>query len=80
MTFPIERLLDAVEFVPIETDGKSEPVGGLPVATHQGYLDFLGQKLRVYKLSNGLRVVDAQDFHAFLADGFGNSLSDDQSA
>jgi len=64
--YPIAKLLDAVSWRPVcyETD-PSEVSDGLPHVTHEGTLDFCGTKFRVYQLSSGDRVIDADDIKEF---------------
>ena len=63
MTKPIDRLLDQVEWIKTEGDPR-EPGCDLPYATHSGVLDVGFAKLRVYQLSNGMRVIDGEDMAA----------------
>lgn len=64
MTAPISRMLDAVEW---EVLPPQEPSDGLPVATHAGILTIAGYPFRVFQLSNGQRVFDADDLAQFFA-------------
>lgn len=44
----------------------------IPQATHEGVMELLGMKLRIYRLDDGNTVIHADDFHAFLKhSGFG---------
>lgn len=57
---PVDRLLAKVEWKPIE-DAHLHDDGTYPYATHEGMFDFYGVQLRCYQLSNGQRVVNAED-------------------
>jgi hypothetical protein len=62
---PIDRALDAVEWVGVrENEGPSED-GGL-YATHEGVLRLGMATFRVYQLNDGTRVFDAADLEEFL--------------
>ena len=57
----VNRMLDAVAWMP-----QPEPLDNpnmLPFVTHSGVLDLGGIKLKVYQLSNGNRIIDADDLH-----------------
>lgn len=67
---PIDALLDRVEWTttqdqPKVAQGTDEIPEGL-YATHEGVLEIAGNKLRVYQLSDGSRVFNADDIEAFL--------------
>lgn len=70
MKQPIERLLDEVEWTACSDQ---EPIDGIPNVTYKGILS-LGPdiKMRVYQLSDGQRVIDAEDMKQFL--GFPQSI------
>lgn len=40
---------------------------GLAHATHQGVIELLGQRLRIYRLNTGQAILHADDLKAFLA-------------
>ncbi len=62
---PMDKLLDAVEWVAVP-QGKNRPEdAGIPVATHSGFLNFLGFDLKVFQLDNGTRLIDAESLEAF---------------
>lgn len=58
-------LLDAVEWTPGERPTDCNPE--LPWATHNGVLRLGGFELRVYQLSDGRRVIDADDMNTFFS-------------
>ena len=39
----------------------------IPRATHEGEMEILGLKVRVYRLDDGRTLIHADDFHALLA-------------
>lgn len=60
-----ERLLDSLDWKPlppIEGDDGGEI---LPHATHEGILELCGHKLKVFQLSDGNRVIEAEDLNNF---------------
>ena len=57
---PADRLLAQVELTPYEIVG--DPPAEL-YATHEGVLNIGEAQLRVYQLSDGRRVLDAEDIH-----------------
>lgn len=62
MTTPIEAMLNAVEWTEVgKSNMKDVGDGDIPYVTHEGALDLYGVTLRVYQLSNGKRIVDAED-------------------
>lgn len=67
MTSAIDALLDAVAWT--EVPAPEAPTDGIPYATHAGILDLAGSRLRVYRLSDGRRIVHADDLQAFLGGG-----------
>jgi len=66
MKSPIEALLDSIEWTAYEK--KHEIDDGIPFATHYGTLAFYGISLKVYQLSDGQRVIDADDVRAMFSD------------
>lgn len=58
----ITKMLDAVDWVKAPPPGEIQPgQEGIPHVTHSGILDVGGIKLRVFQLSDGKRIVDAED-------------------
>lgn len=62
-----DRLLDSVVWEPTGADGAN--ADGLPYATHSGVLTLGELELRVYQLSDGRRIIDADDFVKLLGIG-----------
>lgn len=64
----MNRMLDAVPWVLVPKPPAPEDpsLAALPYVTHQGVLRIAGLELRVYQLSSGDRVIDPEDFDAFL--------------
>ena len=58
---PIQILLDAVEWEELP----KQETSGLPHATHRGVLRIVDTPLRVYQLSDGQRIFDADDLLGF---------------
>ena len=56
----IDILFDAVAWLPVETPEHS---GEIPHTTHEGVLKIGDSSLKVYTLSDGQRIVDADDMH-----------------
>jgi hypothetical protein len=69
MTTPIEKLLLAVEWLPVD---KPPPpsFSPLPFATHQGVLRIGDARLRCYRLNTGKTVFDADDVREFFGGEF----------
>jgi hypothetical protein len=67
MSTPIDMVLDGVQWVALPE--RPHEYDTLPWATHEGVLTIGGASLRVYTLSNGQRIIDADDLAAFF--GFG---------
>ena len=66
MKQPIEIALDSVEWRGLSYDIAPSMISdGLPHVTHEGILDFCGFKFRVYRLSSGERIIDADDLKEF---------------
>lgn len=73
MVNAMERLLDQVEWREVfegwqEDDMHDKIPLDPPVATHEGILTIGPFKLRCYKLSNGKRVIHADDVEKLLKD------------
>lgn len=66
MTTPMDRLLDAVEWQPCPPYECATDTGELPFATHTGELRVGDVVLRVTRLSDGTRVIDADDLETLL--------------
>lgn len=58
MKTPIELLMDGVEW----TEHEAQPESELPHATHSGVLKIGKIELRVYRLSTGQAIINAEDF------------------
>ena len=68
MSQPIDAILEKVDWQAtgaIQTDA-------LPVATHEGVLNFLGHDLRCYRLSTSQAVINVDDMEQFLESTFGD--------
>lgn len=65
---PIDVLMDSIHWreLPPADNGDA---GELPSATHEGILEIGGASLRCFKLSDGQRIVDADDMHKLFAAG-----------
>jgi len=61
----IDEIMDAVRWTECE-DTSEKGDEGVPFATHHGVLRFGRFTLRVYTLSNGQRLIDAEDVHRML--------------
>ena len=55
---PIDAMLDALEWRAIDPYPSPD---GLPIVTHEGILNLMGVDLRVYRLSDGNRVIHNED-------------------
>jgi hypothetical protein len=66
----LEKLFADVAWEPLSyPDGGPKP--GIPHATHEGILEFMDMKLRVFILNTGDRVVDADDMLKLTSKLFG---------
>lgn len=66
MKSPIEKLLDQVTWREVHVP-QDHIVDGLPYATHEGMLKIPGVgEFRVHQLSNGERVIQAEDIERWL--------------
>ena len=61
---PAEQMIAAVPMTPCP---KATTTTDLPFVTHEGAIEFEGHRLRVYQLSNGVRVIDADDVEQMFA-------------
>jgi hypothetical protein len=68
MRTPIEIMMDGVEWCERDSS-EPAPEEGL-YATHEGVFEFLGHRLRCYRLNNGAAVINADDVEEF----FGSAL------
>lgn len=60
-------MLDALAWQPLDPpDPEVLAAAELPHATHEGFLDLAGARLRVVRLSDGQRIIDADDLSNFL--------------
>lgn len=71
MSTPIEMMLQGVTWVPVPEGGTRDAMhqGDIPYATHSGVLDLMGHQFRVYRLSDGNTVINADDLNAFFSIG-----------
>ncbi len=66
---PVDLMLDAVEWKPVEHDDKSEwKPGDVPYATHTGVLDIFGAKLECVVLNTGQRLFTAESIAKFFGE------------
>lgn len=67
---PIEMMLDGVTWTAAPDQPQDRHDGpGLPYATHEGIWHFMGQDIRVYRLSTGQAIIHADDFPKILGIG-----------
>ncbi len=67
MNEPMKQLLDAVPWRKVEYETDPCMISdSLPHVTHEGMLEMMNFKFRVYQLSSGARVIDADDLKEFL--------------
>lgn len=64
MKSPIDMALDGLTWTALPP---REVTDGIPVATHEGVFVLGTFPLRVYRLSDGRRIIDADDLNAFFA-------------
>lgn len=62
MSIQFDKLLDSVQWTPTNLT----PEDGAPYATHTGQITVDGVELCVYLLSDGARVIDAEDLSDLL--------------
>lgn len=70
---PAELMMDALEWNAAPDDGTraaESKASGLPYATHEAVLDLGGFEIKCYQLSDGQRILDAEDVREF----FGGAL------
>lgn len=67
---PMTRLLNALDWQELPAPEGSIP-DGVPVATHEGVLRLGELSLRVYQLSDGQRIISAEDMEQFFGVGEG---------
>lgn len=62
----IDMLMDGVKWEPVEYETEPSLVSDvIPHATHRGVLRIYNTEFRVYQLSNGQRIIDAEDLEEF---------------
>lgn len=61
----MRRILDAVAWEPVPCPPAPEE-DNLPYVTHQGVMAIGDMRIRVYTLSDGQRIMDAEDFLGWL--------------
>ncbi|WP_144156519.1 hypothetical protein [Paraburkholderia sp. BCC1885] len=59
---PIESLLSSLDWREVE----NVIAGDLPYATHEGFMELLGVRLRCYRLSTGQAIIHQDDMVALL--------------
>ena len=64
----IEKMLDAVLWEDVAEPAMTDDTD-IPYVTHVGYLD-IGQPLKCYQLSDGMRVIDAEDMERLFGGGY----------
>lgn len=63
----IDTLLNAIDWKPVPHNPEvCSQVADLPFVTYEGKLEIAGKTLRCYQLSDGRRIVDAEDMSNFL--------------
>ena len=62
---PVDLLLDQLEYASVEPREHPDMESKMPYVTHEGVLEIMEAKLRVYMLSDGQRVIDASDVESF---------------
>lgn len=67
MSTPMDKLLDAVKWTPVEVCKPADNPDNLPTVTHEGILTIGDRKLRCYQLSSGQRIIDAKDLEDFFS-------------
>lgn len=66
MKTPIEAILDKLDWNPVDPP---KEITHLPYVTHSGVMNIAGQSLNVHMLSNGQRIIPAEDIERFFGDG-----------
>lgn len=61
---PVDLLIGAIEMTPLPVDDEPRP-DGIPHATHEGVLEIGDLSIKVWQLSDGRCVLDADDVHRF---------------
>ena len=68
MKFPIDILLDAIQWEPIHEIQDDDPEkSDLPRATHRGILKIGELELDVYQLDNGQRLISKESLDRWMA-------------
>lgn len=63
---PIDVMMNAVEWKPIESESALLVGDDLPYATHEGVLSVGGFEFQCYQLSTGVRVISEESMMKFL--------------
>jgi hypothetical protein len=63
---PIERMLDAVDWKPVEHPADYVSPDGLPFATHTGILRIFDHELECVVLNTGIRLITAESIARLL--------------
>lgn len=62
MSIPIDMILDGITWIAVEPPDTYDDT---PYVTHEGVLNIADKRLKCFTLSNGKRVIDAEDFENF---------------
>ena len=65
METPVEKMLPQVNWEPAPEPDETDPLHGLPFATHTGVLELMGHTLRCYRLNTGETLIEASDMKRF---------------
>lgn len=63
---PIDMMLDGVTWRAV-TPREGITDNNLPHVTHEGIFEMMGHRFKVYQLSDGRRIFDAEDFERFFS-------------
>jgi hypothetical protein len=74
---PIEKLMEGVAWEVVQQVQANS--SDMPFATHAGILNLFGNDLRVYRLSTGQAIINADDLHALFGDALNDSATDELS-
>jgi hypothetical protein len=61
----MDKILDTLEWIPVEESGCGDDCDGLPYVTHRGMLNVAGIELEVFQLSSGQRVISEESVMRF---------------
>jgi hypothetical protein len=64
---PIEMMMDGVSWRAVD-GGSLDPDSDLPYVTHEGVLEIGGMSMRVYRISTGQAIINADDMRKFFGD------------